>query len=130
MLNYQSYKGRVININKKVMIYRNLHNGMFSIKQDGLVVAHVDSIFLSSAIFKVNQSGRNRVIKEQKKNVHAFVIGYVKSVNVGIDLGASRAVSYNPYKYGHFYFKIDESQVSSLGYDNVYCSISSGLFVG
>ena len=129
MLNYKSYKGRVLDVNKKVMIYRNLHNGMFSVKQDGLVVAHVDSIMLSRAVFKVNQSGRNRVIKEQKKNVHAFVIGYIADVNVDKNVSDLKAVSYNPYKYGNFYFKSDESSVSCLGYDNVYCSVFKGLFV-
>lgn len=129
MLNYQGFRGRSIDFNKKVMIYRNLHNGMFSVKQDGLVVAHVDSILLSRGMFKVNVAGRNRVLKEKKKNVHAFVIGHVDSVNVDIDVSNNKAVSYNPYKFGHFYFKSDDSMVSVLGYDDVYCSVSKGLFV-
>lgn len=129
MLNYQSYKGRSIDFSKKAMVYRNLHNGMFSVKQNGLVVAHVESIVFDVAVFKVIQSGRDRVLIEKKKNVHAFVVGYVKSVNEPMDVSEMKAVSYNPYKHSYFYYKEDESQVSVLGYNDVYCSVDKGLFV-
>ena len=129
MLVYQSYKGRSINVNIKAMVYKNLHNGMFSIRQNGLVVAHVDSVVLSPALFKVNQSGRQRVLVEKKKNVHAFVVGYIEAVNVEIETSEMTAVSYNPYKFNNFYIKSTEESVNVLGYCSVYCSTSKGLFV-
>lgn len=128
MLDYQSYKGRSINVNRKVMVYKNLHNGMFSVKQGGLVVAHVDSIMLSPAVFNVNQAGRQRVLIEKKKNVHAYVIGYVEGVNMDVEVGGMIPVSYNPYKFKHFYIKSTEEPVSSLSC-NVFCSTSKGLFL-
>lgn len=128
MLDYQSYKGRPINVNKKVMVYKNLHNGMFSVKQGGLVVAHVDSIMLSPAVFNVNQAGRQRVLIEKKKNVHAYVIGYVEGVNIDVEVGGMIPVSYNPYKFKHFYIKSTEEPVSSLSC-SVFCSTSKGLYL-
>ena len=128
MLVYQSYKGRSINVNIKAMVYKNLHNGMFSIRQNGLVVAHVDSVVLSPALFKVNQSGRQRVLVEKKKNVHAYVIGYVEGVNIDVEVGGMIPVSYNPYKFKHFYIKSTEEPVSSLSC-SVFCSTSKGLYL-
>lgn len=130
MFSYESFKGRHIDTNKKVMVYKNLHNGKFSIKQDGLVVAHVDSIVLSRAIFKVNESGRQRVIKEQKKNVHAFIVGYPEKCNTSQnDVDNLRRVTYNPYESGSFYFKENKKSVSPLGYDSVVCSTKNGIHV-
>lgn len=129
MLNYDSYKGRKINFDQKVMVYKNLHNGKFSVKQNGLVVAHVDSIEFEVAMFNVNESGRQRVINEKKKNVHAFIVGYIKAVNVDKDVSNLKAVSYNPYKYSQFYFKSNSQLVSPMSYDNVFCSISKGVYV-
>lgn len=129
MMDYQGYKGRVIDFDKKVMIYKNLHNGKFSVKQGNLVVAHVDSVMMECGMFKVNEAGRKRVLIEKKKNVHAFIVGYIDAVNVDVDVAKMRAISYNPYKFGHFYFKDDGSMVSPMGYDDIYCSAKDGLFI-
>lgn len=128
MSDYIKFKNRSINITKKVMVYKNLHNGMLSVKQDGLVVAHVEAITLSPAMFKVNESGRQRVIKEKKKNVHAYVVGYVDDINVTLDVNDSTPVSYNPYKFSYFYEKTTQKPVSQLGH-NVHCSSTSGLYI-
>ena len=104
---------------------------MFSIRQGGLVVAHVHSVMLSPAQFTVNQAGRQRVLIEKKKNVHAFVVGYIEAVNINIDVevGGMTSISYNPYKFKHFYIKSTEESVHDLGSCNVYCSTSKGLFL-
>jgi len=65
----------------QVRIYRNLHkNGFFSIQAKDsrgvwLVVAHAERVWISNASFDVRESGRLRVIREQRKNVHAFISG-------------------------------------------------------
>ena len=41
----------------------------------GKVLEHNTEFFLKDVEFKVSQAGRNRVLKEQRKNVHAFVCG-------------------------------------------------------
>jgi hypothetical protein len=68
----------------KVEVYRNLHNGKYSIKSltgpsKGLVVAHADEVWIDQPEFRVSQSGRARVLKERKKYVHAVVRGYLSN---------------------------------------------------
>tara|TARA_R100001086_G_C11756193_1_gene236794 strand:- start:80 stop:493 length:414 start_codon:yes stop_codon:yes gene_type:complete len=43
--------------------------------QKGRVVDHRDQVLIHNAEFRVREGGRQRVIKERKKNVHAFVVG-------------------------------------------------------
>ena len=66
----------------KVQVYRNLHNGLISIQDlsTGLVLGHAYAIDLEEANFIVREAGRQQVIKEKRKNVHAFVRGEVVDV--------------------------------------------------
>jgi len=98
---------------RKVRVYRNLQRGGYSVqlrqpghKYDRRVIAHSDSIMLQSVRFVVSEAGRLRVIREQRKNVHAFAEGlwagrgwYDRST-----LGLSPVV-YNPYQSGNFRLK-------------------------
>lgn len=60
--------------------------------------------------FKVLESGRQRVLLEKKKNVHAFVWSYYPELDEAkvledaahLSLNSLVRVSYNPYKAGHF----------------------------
>lgn len=100
-------------------VYRNLNNGLISIaeRSSGLVVAHCDSVTLRRVSFRVSAKGRQRVIDEGRKNVHAFVIGRViDAANVrpykgrNLDTGLSIiedddmpvSVTYNPFKVAQF----------------------------
>jgi hypothetical protein len=58
-------------------VYRNLHKDCFSVKQDGLVRCHADNVTLFNVEFIVSKAGQRRVRDEKKKNVHAFVEGFV-----------------------------------------------------
>lgn len=62
---------------RKVTVYKNLYSGMWSVRQDGIVVVHATHVFLRDVEFRVQQAGRLRVIKTRCKNVHAFVSGYL-----------------------------------------------------
>ena len=95
----QEDKRYKIDYSKPVRVYKNLNKGCWSIQQNGLVKAYSDEINLFNCKFLVNQSNRHRVIKTKRKNVHAFVIGYIW--NTPIDL--NREVSYNPYTRDSFY---------------------------
>ena len=116
----------------KVQVYRNLHNGLISIQDlsTGLVLGHAYAVDLEEATFIVREAGRQQVIKEKRKNVHAFVRGKVVDVvnfqpfkGRGTHLydeipyepdiysrlqrgsmvgGTTTKVSYNPYKAPHF----------------------------
>lgn len=110
---------------KHVEVYRNLHNGKFSVRDHKTkrVLAHCDEVTLAGAVFKVSQAGRERVLRERKKNVHAVVMGklleyrgaepykgrsiadHVWQWADGIKrlalIGTTKA-TYNPYKYASF----------------------------
>ena len=94
----------------KVFVYFNLHRKCFSIKalegkNKGRVVAHRDDVLLFDATFKVSEAGRQRVLRERKKNVHAGVVGqWDDAVDVTYDrvLRYGQAITYNPYKYDTF----------------------------
>lgn len=90
----------------KVAVYFNLHKKLWSIKalegpSKGKVIYHDDRVDLTNVEFKVQKSGRARVLREGRKNVHAFVIGNVTPCLFHID--NAEPVRYNPYIAGHFY---------------------------
>jgi hypothetical protein len=98
----------LIDPDKPVEVYRNLHKKCWSVRQRGKVRLHTDYICLKSADFKVSQKGRTRVLKEQRKNVHAFIKGFIVNPTEinnkccheeGIEWAD---VTYNPYKYDSF----------------------------
>ena len=89
----QEDKRYKIDYSKPVKVYKNLHKDCWSIQQNGLVKAHSDEINLFDCKFLVNEKDRQRVIKTNRKNVHAFVVGHIW--DTPFDL--SRQVKYNPY---------------------------------
>ena len=101
-----------IDFSRSVYVYRNLHKACWSIKQDGLVKAHADTVRLSDCEFRVGEKGRLRVIKEKKKNVHAGVVGFIPNDSfAGPSLQACDSITYNPYKYKTFVYKKDEAPI-------------------
>jgi hypothetical protein len=87
----------------KVRVYFNLHKKLLSVqtKVNGSwkVIKHVFNINLTDVKFKVSEAGRQRVLREKRKNVHAFIEGV--EVDQPIDQRAQN-VTYNPYKYEKF----------------------------
>jgi hypothetical protein len=91
-------------LNQIVRIYFNLHKKKLSVqtKVNGQwkVVAHLEDAYLRNAKFKVSEAGRQRVLKQKKKNVHAFIIGTLVS---GIQSNKPfLSVRYNPYEVDQF----------------------------
>jgi len=127
-----------------VSIYRNLHNGLISIKSasSGLVLGHAQSVDVAWADFVVNESGRQRVLRDKQKNVHAYVKGLLlntsgfkpyKGRSIGPVYGAldtihkATVVSYNPYKAPHFVIKGTSDKVSKAS----LCTVShDGIIAG
>lgn len=108
----QVLKGRTIKFGQEVFVYFNLHKKCFSVKdvKTGLVIAHTDKIELEEVTFKVSEAGRQRVLAEKRKNVHAGVKGkYVGSPKF-LDFGRPQA-TYNPYKYDSFVNKDTEEKL-------------------
>lgn len=106
---------------QSVFVYFNLHKKCFSIKaldgaNKGKVIAHRNVVMLCSPTFKVSEAGRQRVLKEQRKNVHAGVAGlWCEEADTGYYVGMAQRhgdkVTYNPYKYSTFVTVADEQPV-------------------
>ena len=127
-----------------VSIYRNLHNGLISIKSasSGLVLGHAQSVDIVGADFVVKEAGRQRVLRDKQKNVHAYVKGLLlntggfkpyKGRSIGPAYGAilpshkDIVISYNPYKAPHFVIKGTSDKVSKAS----LCTVShDGIIVG
>jgi hypothetical protein len=59
-------------------------------------------IALSDVRFTVSEAGRQRVLREKRKNVHAFVEGVESPLYGSINRKLDCKVTYNPYKYEKF----------------------------
>lgn len=100
-----AYKERSVQVGQKVMVYFNLHTQLFSMKdaETGLVLGHGTGIMLEFVEFKVQQGGRERVLRDKQKNVHAFVIGtYIGTCEAEKMTFPMRDAYYNPYKQDSF----------------------------
>ena len=90
---------------KRVRVYRNLNNGMLSVKDHnpdsptyGKVIAYSNKVLIRSADFKVSEAGHNRVLREGRKNVHAYVEGILSDVVPHDIYGQRSFVSYRSEK--------------------------------
>jgi hypothetical protein len=101
LLKMIGFKNREVE-SKQSEVYYNLHKHLFSMVQDGLVVLHSESIVLTEATFRVSEAGRQRVLREQKKNVHAKVFGHFEGTYEGDIPEGFREATYNPYKFDSF----------------------------
>lgn len=103
-------------IGEQVRVYYSLHRRRFSVqrKVDGrwLVDRHADALELVDVEFKVSEAGRQRVIEQRRKNVHAFVVGRLA---VAVPATPNR-LTYNPYRAGTFVSTADGSAVTSAPY--------------
>jgi len=90
----------------KKRVYFNLHKRLFSVQEkvngQWKVIGHTDDITLYNVTFKVSEAGRQRVLKEKRKNVHGYVEGYSSDYEGSL----TTQIRYNPYKYDSF---VDES---------------------
>jgi len=99
----------------KVYVYFNLHKKIFSVRKNGKVIRHCKGITLKNATFKVSKSGRKRVIREKRKNVHAFVVG--KPVDK-VSGGRYNVIEtyYNPYLCDSFVIKHSKEPITNAEY--------------
>ena len=106
----------------KFRIYRNLHKKCFSIlkydrsKGGYRLYAHEEELFLPWADFKVYGAGRNRVLLEGRKNVHAYIICESYSTQIP-KRRVMTEVYYNPYSCKTFIRK--DRDASLFGSKNV-----------
>lgn len=116
---------------KKLWFYRNLRTGNFSMKKGSNGrVSPIAFATLSGVKCHVRENGRQKVIREKRKNVHAFLIASSINVTIANDESVKRIlgenvednykdweeVTYNPYRGGYFYWKSDGTPVKYLPY--------------
>jgi len=102
----------------KVEVYRNLHKNCWSVRDNktGRVLRHVDEIHLLDADLVVRPAGREKVLREKRKNVHAFAKGevtaWIPRLPEGWHLNKDEyeaydttQIIYNPYLYDSFMLK-------------------------
>ena len=101
----ETMKGKhMIDTNRRVYVYFNLHKKIWSVRQGNLIVLHTNRIALRDVRFLVGQKGRLKVLETKTKNVHAGVSGYVVDRLPNVPETAFD-VTYNPYKYDTFVSK-------------------------
>ena len=119
----------LIDGSRPVQVYRNLHKKCWSVRQDGLVKCHTDYVILRDCRFKVSKLGRQRVLRDRKKNVHAFVEGYVcasQEFNDNVPDFQCDNITYNPYEFDSFVNKDSAySRVDTAAYCDMMCEDSS-----
>lgn len=86
----------------RVEIYRNLTKDCWSIRHRGKVVGHAKSVVIHNPEFVVSAAGRERVLRERRKNVHAVVRGELVSFDEATTLEPVTSVTYNPYYHEKF----------------------------
>jgi len=115
----------------RVEVYFNLHKKLFSVRncKTGRVVDRVCNIWIENPEFIVRKAGREKVLREKKKNVHAFVRGrwiqnlLVEDASKILDHREhSQEVTYNPYKYDSFVTKHDAKPIDFGRLATLTCS--------
>lgn len=101
----------------KVYVYFNLHKKIFSMRSCNTkkVIGYSNSIVLSNVTFKVSKAGRERVLREKRKNVHAGVQGELFAIDFkGFNYKPEemKEATYNPYLYDSFVDKETKEPLS------------------
>jgi hypothetical protein len=92
-------------IGQKIRIYRNLNNGTMSIQRHLIrswrVVGHVTHAVVRDVCLHLSESGRQRVIRDLRKNVHAWGEGILVAPDCP-EIDAPIDLAYNPYQDATF----------------------------
>lgn len=85
----------------RVRVYRHLRRLVWSIQdpRTGLVVDHRPELVLVGVALVVSEATRQRVIRQQRRTVHAYAVGQV--LDAPVCLGGLR-LHYNPFEGPHF----------------------------
>lgn len=122
-----SFKNRILDYSAPVEIYRclNRKDVIFSVRQNGLVIAHTSEIVLKYCELIVNNSGKQRSIQTQERNVHAFIKGMIGGYD-DIKLTFSYLIKYNPFSLENFVIngkEVDKCDVVYIQDGKIYGQI-------
>lgn len=127
------YKDRTYTHPINCEVYRNLQTGSISVRAKegqhyGRVIDHCDQVYLTNCQFTVNESGRQKVISNNRKNVHATVVGTLQSEAESIKNPIP--LTYNPYKFSSFVTKDGHIPVDKAQSVLINVSDTSVEFIG
>lgn len=113
----------------RVSAYRNLNKPgvVYSLldAKTGRVAGYAEDVILENVKFVVSEAGRQRVLREKRKGVHAYARGEVLSADepdtakIARTLGAKsdwESLRYNPYLFETFVRAADEAPVFEAKY--------------
>jgi hypothetical protein len=109
----------VIDKDQPVRVFKNLKHGCYSIMQRGVVKASARIVRLADVEFRVGEKGRQRMIRERRKNVHAFAVGHLvdyvhPSDSRDIAPPQGRGAFYDPYRFESFVDSETEAPVTAV----------------
>jgi hypothetical protein len=121
-----------------VDVYFNLHKHVWSVRKKGRVVDHKETVLLQSCRFVVQPAGHAKVLREKRKNVHAFARGLRREFlawSTWERLARYEQVecTYNPFKAPFFYEKSTGKEVVGAMFTQLTSDrrvIAWGLFYG
>ena len=96
-----------IDFSKPVRVFKNPKLGCYNIMQGGLVKATARQIRLRDAQFLVRESGRLRMLRENRRTIHAYIQGQLvdyahPSDDRTINHLSGRSATYNPFRFNSF----------------------------
>lgn len=95
----------------RVQVYKNLHKKCYSVrdKKTMKVIMHVNYITLNGCKLVVQKGGRAKVLREKRKNVHAYIEGdWTPNMNIS-NTEDMEEIYYNPYKVADWTDRRDET---------------------
>lgn len=101
---------------------KNAGYNIYSLRNKTKVIDHLDYIYLSNCEFYVNQRGRQRVLAETVKNVHAYIKAESFHTNISLPKHILRVI-YNPFKNDQFMILNNEGVAFPIyRADSVFCT--------
>jgi hypothetical protein len=92
---------------RPVRVFKSLKHGCYSIVQDGRLRASAREVRLREVEFRVREAGRQRMLRDGRRNLHAFAVGRLLDFvhpDETRTLGemSGRPIHYDPYRFAHF----------------------------
>ena len=109
----------MIDKNLPVRVFKNLKHGCYSIMQRGVIKASAREVRLSGVEFRVREAGRQRALRENRRNVHAFAVGrlvdYVHpSDSRRMEPMVGRGAFYDPLRFPSFVDRETQAPVTAV----------------
>jgi len=116
---FTSRMGRTVEKNMLVGVHWNAHKNCWSIVQFksrhavGLVLGYAENITLRDCTTHIDKSKQKKVRVTEKKDRHAFIVGYVESFEPE---GLDNQLYYNPHQLDNFVDRKNYSETQEKKY--------------